>query len=422
VTLAVGGRALVSRQVTRLPAAVRQLHLQHWSRRQAVDSVRERERAMVRDRQAEEAKAREAREALLSPRPLSPSPGRGSPRRRPFATLPTHTYPPTFTAYLNDIESDPRRIGFAYGGTYPGRLHAKGQLVETHKVSFSVGVCGEYWLHVRLRQPNGDAVCAGQDDALPGSPFKLHVAPGPAHPLLTPLPSTLHGSPASLRTKMRAPKMAVECEHLMHACDKMGNRCIVGGASVVCGFLQALPLLSEAADDSAISWNGAASAEGAAGGEAQQAQQVSCTDKGDGGYLLKWTSEEPGSFDVYVKMDGLHVLGSPARLVFPKPPSPRPTAAVQAPPPQSAAPTRHRRPTQEHASFKSDVEGRERRTTAEEASPGAASPEQSFAEKPSEAKPRRRRTMSRELPSGVLEDAVASVDDSRPEPSAQMKP
>lgn len=203
---------------------------------------------------------------------------------------------------------------------------------------------------------------------------------------------------------------------------------------------------------------------------------MSCTDKGDGGYLLKWTSEEPGSFDVYVKMDGLHVralhsdrhlsrpltatltslltfahfapralshsamrprhphrpprlprcfrqvLGSPARLVFPKPPSPRPTAAVQAPPPQSAAPTRHRRPTQEHASFKSDVEGRERRTTAEEASPGAASPEQSFAEKPSEAKPRRRRTMSRELPSGVLEDAVASVDDSRPEPSAQMKP
>ena len=98
-------------------------------------------------------------------------------------------------------------------------------------------------------------------------------------PRLAPvLPRSLPGLPHAACTALIASslrplrtQMAVECEHLMHACDKMGNRCIVGGASVVCGFLQALPLLSEAADDSAISWNGAASAEGAAGGEAQQA-------------------------------------------------------------------------------------------------------------------------------------------------------
>ena len=43
---------------------------------------------------------------------------------------------------------------------HPGWLHAKGNLVETHNVSYSIGLVGEYLLHVRLRQ---------QAVALPGS-------------------------------------------------------------------------------------------------------------------------------------------------------------------------------------------------------------------------------------------------------------
>ena len=42
-------------------------------------------------------------------------------------------------------------IGFAFGGVEPGRLHAKGQLVETHRVSYSIAKCGHYHLHVALR-------------------------------------------------------------------------------------------------------------------------------------------------------------------------------------------------------------------------------------------------------------------------------
>lgn len=42
VTLVTDGRPLVSRHVSRLPGAVRQRHLQHWTRRAAVDSERER--------------------------------------------------------------------------------------------------------------------------------------------------------------------------------------------------------------------------------------------------------------------------------------------------------------------------------------------------------------------------------------------
>ena len=61
---------------------------------------------------------------------------------------------------------------YALAGVHPGTLHAHGRLVESHDVSFSIGLVGEYLLHVRLR---------GRAAALPGSPFKLTVLPNMAH-------------------------------------------------------------------------------------------------------------------------------------------------------------------------------------------------------------------------------------------------
>ena len=37
---------------------------------------------------------------------------------------------------------------------------------------------------------------------------------------------------------------------------------------------------------------------------------------GTGEYVIRWWAANPGSFTVFVKMDGLHVLGSPARMVL----------------------------------------------------------------------------------------------------------
>jgi hypothetical protein len=279
-----------------------------------------------------------------------------------------------------------------------------------------VGVCGSYLLHVRLRQPSGKST---GDDALPGSPFKLHVAPGPAHPLLTRLPPVLHGTSctaaeASKRDRLRAAadaaslisdaaerlqygsshpashpasrsgsrpssrcaaeptstpkgriaiinersswfgsslsvspvasgdKIFYMCEHLMKACDKMGNRCVLGGANIACGFLQRVPGLSgelsgEAAAGSDAPAEGGSGAAGRTAGTfaaldashatdagASGQQHASWADLGDGTYLLRWAADAPGVFDVFVKIDGLHVLGSPSRLVL-APPLPPPT-------------------------------------------------------------------------------------------------
>ena len=41
--------------------------------------------------------------------------------------------------FRDEAQSDPTGIGFAFGGVMPGRLHAKGKVVETHKVFYSIG-------------------------------------------------------------------------------------------------------------------------------------------------------------------------------------------------------------------------------------------------------------------------------------------
>ena len=90
-----------------------------------------------------------------------------------------------FLGYFRRTHADKAGIGFAFGGVEPGTLHAHGQLHERHKVLYSIGLAGEYFLHVRLRQ---------QAKAIPGSPFRLTVLPGPAHARSTYAPPNASGA------------------------------------------------------------------------------------------------------------------------------------------------------------------------------------------------------------------------------------
>jgi hypothetical protein len=42
-------------------------------------------------------------------------------------------------------------------------------------------------------------------------------------------------------------------------------------------------------------------------------------DHEDGSYTIKWTSQVPGAFHAFVKIDGLHIIGSPTLLMFTAP-------------------------------------------------------------------------------------------------------
>ena len=141
------------KQVQRLPAIVRRQHQQHWTRRTAVDSERERLKMVLRNPEADIATQRTAHTMIPHDHP-----------RRPISPR---------IAYWDDLHGDPKRIGFAFGGVNPGRLHARGQLVETHTVNYSIGMSGTYLLYVSLRQPHtpwashGAAICkpAGETSA-----------------------------------------------------------------------------------------------------------------------------------------------------------------------------------------------------------------------------------------------------------------
>ena len=99
-------------------------------------------------------------------------------------------------------------------------------MVDTHKVYYSIGLVGVYELHIGLRE---------QSIPLPGSPFRLQVRPGPASAIGTGLPP---GTSLPLRGVVGFSTGAVEGEAkqgsymLLHACDKVGNPCDKGGASV----------------------------------------------------------------------------------------------------------------------------------------------------------------------------------------------
>ena len=127
-----------------------------------------------------------------------------------------------------------------------------------------------YLLHVRLR---------GQAAALAGSPFHLQVDPGPAYALSSSLP--YEPIDAEVGEPIRYP---------MRTADKIGNACHRGGAAVTM-------------------WVGA-------GGRETKEVRSSCTDHDDGTYMLEWSSERPGVFEVHVRVGGLHVVNSPAVVRF----------------------------------------------------------------------------------------------------------
>jgi len=301
-------------------------------------------------------------------------------------------------------------LGFAYGGVNPGPK-ARGQILESHDVHFSVNSAGHYWLHVSLRT---------QSAPVKGSPFLLTVAPGAPHPLLTQVSLPLRGykvdslpetiaeqrkaqagamaeaaerrrqeekereraaaqarlerrpgmtqarpreltrdptsgdllklpegdasrserpsteqiargerlttepAPAAIvkeetaarsikadRDKAERDKAAdkaaadqaaadkvesndwFSCETELVVRDRMGNAVRTGGSNVTCGFAEQC---AQGADvDVDQTWH-------------------SVEDLGDGCYLLKWGGAVPGNYGVFVKLDGFHVLGSPALL------------------------------------------------------------------------------------------------------------
>ena len=347
VTLAAGGECNVVKQTGRLPIKLRTQHEQHWMRRNAIDSERERERAKQRDATLDNDKGLPHFNGATIPhdhQQLAAS----SPR----------------PAYWDDVAFDPKRIGFAYGGVFPGRLHAKGQLVETHQVSFSIGVTGNYLLYVNLRQPHtpwastqgGSPIGEGSDWTVPGSPFKLQVSPGNPYPLTTTIP--MEKQPLKGIAETGADGKQVHAVHyIMQALDKMGNMCDSGGAEVTCGFQQAKDSVSSAPTSSRATSARATSARAtsaratsaratssrpppvpasdvsdpkaeptgeetvaSATAAETETQHTKVIDKGDGTYELQWFAASPGTFDFWVKLDGIHILGSPGKLHVSAPP------------------------------------------------------------------------------------------------------
>ena len=165
---------------------------------------------------------------------------------------------------VNELKADPMGIGFGFGGVEPGTLHAHGQLHEVHKVSYSIGLAGQYLLHVRLRQ---------QAMAMPGSPFRLTVTPAGAYAKSTRLPEgAIKG--------MVGTGSDAGCSQELRTADKMGNLCIVGGANV-----------KTYADHDGI--------------------ETEVVDRGDGTYVCHWKSKYSGTFKTRVTIDGEDVIGSP---------------------------------------------------------------------------------------------------------------
>lgn len=172
-------------------------------------------------------------------------------------------------SYAQEISSDPNGVAFAYGGVDPGTLHAGGKIHKVHQVHYSIGRAGRYKLHVGLRQ------YAAQ---LPGSPFMLTVAPGPAHATWT-----------RVECGNRLPVKAIVGEQSQGiqvvSSDRMSNRCLVGGAAV-----------KVTCDSDSL--------------------QSTCQDNDDGTYLVSWYSQTSGTYKIRVSIGGIDVKGSPTPILM----------------------------------------------------------------------------------------------------------
>ena len=119
--------------------------------------------------------------------------------------------------------------------------------------------------------------------------------------------------------------------------DRMGNAVRSGGSDVTCGFLEgglpgagaqseppvrtALPIRSRTmgsdVQPAPVAKGGAGSPDGDADlieRPIERRPEHSVEDLGNGSYLLKWGASAAGCYQVFVKLDGMHVLGSPAIL------------------------------------------------------------------------------------------------------------
>jgi hypothetical protein len=267
VTVHKGLRELVTPR-EELQASERQRHIEQWARRVAVDkslavnSVNK----FIAGRKLEASLAKSSSHgSTYQTTELAPSSSSAGPRRKKGDAEVTLVRQ-SESVYLQELHSDPKGIGFAFGGVEPGRLHAKGELIETHKVHYSIAVCGVYRFHVGLRHDGVE---------LPGSPFLLHVTAGPASALSTRVPTEALPLAGVVGDKGG-------CELLLQASDKMGNRCTSGSAAVACF----------------------------AGSKEKKVDTV-VVDNNDGTYLLRMRSKYSGTFDVHVAIDGLDVIGSP---------------------------------------------------------------------------------------------------------------
>ena len=205
ITVHKGERELVTPRGS-LRAGDRQKHMQQWARRIAVD----RSLAVMGGPLGGLKRSGGKKESLANEFDAS----------KEKKKIDLSTVRGATTIYSNELSADEKKIGFAFGGVDPGRLHAHGQLFETHKVHYSIAMTGLYRLHVALRQ---DGV------QLPGSPYILNVVAGPASALSTVLP--IESLP--LQGVVGNGKES-GCRVILRALDKMGNTCTAGGAVVVC--------------------------------------------------------------------------------------------------------------------------------------------------------------------------------------------
>lgn len=236
VTLVKNGKKLVSSRL-RLDPYRRHQFEDQWTRRLKTDKLCDTDDSNDGERKTEAAKAAAA--ILKSARM-------------------THN----FAMELSAAERTADPAAFAFGGIHPGTLHAHGKLFETHKASYSIGVAGQYLLHVRLRK---------QALSLPGSPFLLTIKPGRAFALSTKLPKEITGEVGGL------------CSMRIVTGDKMGNPCVEGGGRIVVNCHDA-------------------------------GMNAEVDDLGDGSYEITLTSTKTGTFEVGVKIDDVHTQNSPMKV------------------------------------------------------------------------------------------------------------
>ena len=126
---------------------------------------------------------------------------------------------------------------------------------------------------------------------MPGSPFLLTVNPGAAHAPSTHFPEDalpLEGAVGGVANLKSAAGKTFGCSFVLHACDKMGNRCVRGGAHL----------------------------QVTAKGHSHEALKIATEDLHDGSYSVEIRSETSGSFTLNAQIESVHIIGSPLTMTM----------------------------------------------------------------------------------------------------------